>query len=175
MTARPRNAGDPRGWEIPDSDVADEYTDVLALAGREPPAGGAWLWVTTAEARQGGEFTALFLPRRRPAARGGDVLVRIAPREHAAGYTGPAAAVARAEVWAVAAGSPARVAGWDPVSLDAWPEIVRTPVVFALGALRELQDHGADVGPRDEVVLVAAAGWVPTPFPALPAQVNLQM
>ena len=175
MTARPRKAGDPREWEIPDSDVADEDTDVLALAGRQPPAGGAWLWVTTAEARRGGEFTALFLPRRRPAACGGDVLVRIAPPEHAAGDTGPAATAARAEVWAVAAGSPARVASWDPVGLDAWPEIVRAPVVFALGVLRELQDHGADVGPRDEVVLVPAAGWVPTPFPALPAQVNLQM
>lgn len=36
MTARPRNAGDPQGWAIPDSDVADEDTDVLALAGRQP-------------------------------------------------------------------------------------------------------------------------------------------
>ena len=76
-------------------------------------------------------------------------------------------------MWAVAVGSLVRVAGWDPVSLDLWPEIVRSPVVFALGALRELQDHGADVGSRDEVDLIAAAGSVPTPFPALPAQVNL--
>ena len=163
MTAAPRKAGDPLGWAVPDSDVADEDTNVLALAGQQPPAGGAWLWVTTAEARRGGEFTALFLPRRRPLACGGDVLVRIAP----------AAAVAVAEVWAVAAGSLAWVAGWDSVSVDQWPEIVRSPVVFALGALRELQDHGADVGPRDEVDLIAAAGSVPTPFPALPAQVNL--
>jgi len=169
MTAVPRKAGDPRGWAIPDSDVADEDTNVLALAGQQPPAGGAWLWVTTAEARRGGEFTALFLPRRRPLACGGDVLVRIAPREH----TAPAEAAAGAEVWAVAAGSLVRVAGWDAVSVDQWPEIVRIPVVFALGALRELQDHGADVGPRDEVDLIAAAGSVPTPFPALPAQVNL--
>ena len=43
MTAAPRNAGDPRGWAIPDGDVADEDVDVLALAGRQPPAGGAWL------------------------------------------------------------------------------------------------------------------------------------
>ena len=164
MTAAPRKAGDPRGWAVPDSDVADEDTNVLALAGQQPPAGGAWLWVTTAEARRGGEFTALFLPRRRPLACGGDVLVRIAP----------AAAVAVAEVWAVAAGSLVRVAGWDAVSVDQWPEIVRSPVVFALGALRELQDHGADVGPRDEVDLVAAAGSVPTPFPGLPVQVNLR-
>ena len=173
MTETPRKAGDPRGWAIPDGDVADEDTDVLALAGRQPPAGGAWLWVTAAEARRGGEFTALFLPRRRPVACGGDVLVRVAPREHVAGDTGPAPAVAGVEVWAVAAGSLLRVAGWDPVSLDLWPEIVRSPVVFALGALRELQDHGADAGSRDQVDLIAAAGSVPTAFPALPTRVNL--
>jgi hypothetical protein len=138
------------------------------------PAGGAWLWVTTAEARRGGEFTAVFLPRRRPTACGGDVLVRIAPREQGAGDTGPATAVAGVQVWAVAAGSLVRVAGWDLDSLDLWPEIVRSPVVFALGALRELQDHGADAGSRDEVDLIAAAGSVPTPFPALPARVNLR-
>jgi len=78
------------------------------------------------------------------------------------------------QVWAVAAGSLVRVAGWDLDSLDLWPEIVRSPVVFALGALRELQDHGADAGSRDEVDLIAAAGSVPTPFPALPARVNLR-
>jgi len=170
MTAAPRNAGGPQRWAIPDGDAADEDVDVLALAGRQPPPGGAWLWVTTAEARRGGEFTALFLPRR-PVACGGDVLVHIAP--HGTEDTGPAPAAAGVQVWAVAAGSLVRVAGWDPVSVDLWPEIVRSPVVFALGALRELQDHGADAGPRDKVDLVAAAGSVPTPFPALPAQVNL--
>jgi hypothetical protein len=166
MTAAPRKAGDPQGWAIPDSDVADGDTNVLALAGRQPPGGRAWLQVTTAEARRGGEFTALFLPRRRSAACGGDVLVRIAPREPAAGDAEPATAVAGAEVQAVAVGSLVRVAGWDPVSLDLWPEIVRTPVVFALGALRELQGHGADAGSRDEgghrpapaLSLVAAGG-----------------
>jgi hypothetical protein len=174
MTAAPRNAGDPRGWAIPDGDVADEDVDVLALPGRQPPAGGAWLWVTAAEARRGGEFTALFLPRRRPVACGGEVLVRIAPRERGTEDTGSATAVAGVQVCAVAAGSLVRVAGWDLDSLDLWPEIVRSPVVFALGALRELQDHGADVGPRDEVDLVAAAGSVTAPFPGLPVQVNLR-
>ena len=67
------------GWDIPADDVADEDVDVLSLAGQRPPAGGAWLWVTVAEARRGGEFTALFLPRTRPRANGGDVLLRIAP------------------------------------------------------------------------------------------------
>ena len=99
--------------------------------------------------------------------------MRIAPRSRPED-TGPATVVAGVQVHAVAAGSLVRVAGWDLDSLDLWPEIVRSPVVFALGALRELQDHGADVGPRDEVDLVAAAGSVPTPFPGLPVQVNLR-
>jgi hypothetical protein len=159
MTATPRNAGDPRRWAIPDGDAADEDVDVLALAGRQPPAGGAWLQVTAAEARRGGEFTALFLPRHRPVACGGDALVRIAPRED----TGPATVVAGVQVHAVAAGSVVRVAGWDLDSLDLWPEIVRSPVVFALGALRELQDHEVDVGPREQVDLVAAANSVTAP------------
>jgi hypothetical protein len=50
-------------------------------------------------------------------------------------------------VHAVVAGSVVRIADWDLDSLDLWPEIVRSPVVLALGALRELQDHGTDVGP----------------------------
>ena len=103
MTAAPRNAGDPQGWAVPDGDVADEDVDVLALAGRQPSAGGAWLWVTAAEARRGGEFTAVFLPRRRPVACGGDVLVRIAPRED----TGPADGGGRG----AGAGGRGRIAG----------------------------------------------------------------
>ena len=74
---------------------------------------------------------------------------------------------------AVAAGSLVRVAGWDLDSLDLWPEIVRSPVVFALGALRELQDHGADVGPRGGRPCRGGRS-VPTPFPGLPVQVNLR-
>ena len=78
--AGPVAAGpDAPGWDIPADDVADEDVDVLSLAGQRPPAGGAWLWVTVADARRGGEFTALFLPRTRPRANGGDVLLRIAP------------------------------------------------------------------------------------------------
>lgn len=77
------------GWEIPADDVADEDVNVLTVAGQRPPAGGAWLWVTTAEARRGGEFTALFVPRHCPHACGGDVLVRIAARERGT-QAGPA-------------------------------------------------------------------------------------
>ena len=65
--------------EIPADDAADEEVDVLYLAGQRPPGEGAWLWVTTADARRGGEFTALFLPRIRARASGGDALLHIAP------------------------------------------------------------------------------------------------
>jgi CheY-like chemotaxis protein len=57
----PPGTGGTSGWVIPDDDVADEDVDVRSLAGKQPPAEGAWLWVTTAESRQGGEFTALSL------------------------------------------------------------------------------------------------------------------
>jgi hypothetical protein len=79
MTVTPEDSGAPAGYAIPDDDAADEDVDVRYLAGQRPPAEGAWLWVTTAEARRGGEFTALFLPRTRPCANGGDVLLHIAP------------------------------------------------------------------------------------------------
>ena len=129
---------------------------MLSLAGQRPPAGGAWLWVTVADARRGGEFTALFLPRTRPRANGGDVLLRIAPgtsqaEEH---WPGPAA---RVQVQAVVAGSLIHVAGWDHLSLDLWPEAVRATAAFAMGALKELQEHGADVGARDQVDVETAA------------------
>ena len=116
MTATPDAAGpDGAGWEIPADDVADEEVDVLCLAGQRPPEEGAWLWVTTAEARRGGEFTALFLPRTRPLASGGDVLLHIAPgRGEGDVEQRP---VARVRVWAVAAGSLILVAGWDRLDL----------------------------------------------------------
>jgi hypothetical protein len=56
-----------------------------------------------------GEFTALFLPRHHSAACGGDVLVQVSP----AGEPGSGKTAARVQVWAVAAGSLIRVAGWD--------------------------------------------------------------
>ena len=87
------------GGEIPDEGVGNEGVDVLSLAGQPVPAGGARLWVTAAEPRRGGEFTALFLPRQHPAACGGDVLVHVGPGGE------PGETAARVAVWAVAAGS----------------------------------------------------------------------
>ena len=106
---------------------------MLYLAGQRPPGEGAWLWVTTANARHGGEFTAVFLPRIRPRASGGDVLLRIAPgRGEGDAEQWPVLSV---RVWAVAAGSLILVAGWDRLELDSWPERVRATAVFAVGVL----------------------------------------
>ncbi len=170
--AGPAAAGpDAPGWDIPAGDVADEDMDVLSLAGQPPPAGGAWLWVTVAGARRGGEFTALFLPRTRPRANGGDVLLRIAPGTSQAEEPWPGSAV-RVQVQAVVAGALIPVAGWDHLSLDLWPEAVRATAAFAMGALKQLQEHGADVGARDQVDVETAARPAPTGFPSLPAWVK---
>ena len=166
MTEMPSGSGSRPGWVIPDDDVGNEDVDVLSLAGQPVPDGGAWLWVTAAEAGRGGDFTALVLPRNRPVATGGDVLVRVAPRP------GEEAGMLAVQVWAVMAGSLARVAAWERAGAGSWPEVVRDAVVFAAGALRELQDHCADVGLRDEVDVLAAAGSVPTAFPSLPVRVS---
>ena len=169
MTAVPSGPGSSRAWEIPGEGVGDEGVDVLSLAGQPVPAHGAWLWVTAAEARRGGEFTALFLPRHRPAACGGDVLVHVSP----ASEPGSGTTAAKVQVWAVVAGSLVRVAGWDPAGPDLWPETVRETVTFAMGALTELEEHGADVAVRQQVDVIAAAGSVPTGFPSLPTPVGL--
>ena len=71
------------------------------------------------------------------------------------------------------AGSLIRVAGWDPAGPDLWPETVRETVTFAMGALTELEQHGADVSARQQVDVIAAAGSVPAGFPSLPTQVSL--
>ena len=78
----------------------------------------------------------------------------------------------RVRVWAVAAGSLILVAGWDRLDLDGWPERVRATAVFAVGVLRELQEHGADVRARDQVEVEAAAESPAAGFPGLPAWVT---
>ena len=171
MTAPDSTGPETPGWDIPADDVADEDVDVLSLAGQRPPAGGTWLWVTIADARRGGEFTALFLPRTRPRANGGDVLLRIAPGTSQAQERWAVPAM-RVQVRAVVAGSLIPVADWDHLGLGLWPEAVRAAVAFAMGALKELQEHGADVGARDQVDVETAAEQAPTGFPGLPAWVK---
>jgi len=173
MTVTPGDSGAAPGYAIPDTDAADEDVDVLYLAGQRPPADGAWLWVTTAEARRGGEFTALFLPQARPSANGGDVLLHIALGATLDTEPGPAA---RVQVAAVVAGSVIGVAGWDHLSLEEWPEVARPTVAFAMGALKELQEHGADVGAHGHrsglVAVESPAAAAVTGFPALPVSVR---
>ena len=142
--------------------------DVLSLAGQPAPDGGGWLWVTAADSHPGGELAGLLLPGKHPAAFGGDVLVHVRPADEPDGGT----AAVRVQVWAVAAGSLVRVAGWDPAGLDAWPELVRVPAVFAMGALTALEEHGADVADREQVDVITAAGLAPAGFPSLPTRVN---
>ena len=153
MTAVP--SGSAPGWVRPADGVGDEVVDVLSLAGQPVPDGSAWLWVTSAESQPGGELAGLLLPGNHPAAFGGDVLVHLRPADEPDGGT----AAVRVQVWAVAAGSLVRVSGWDPAGLDAWPELVRDPAVFAMGALTALEEHGADVADREQVDVITAAGW----------------
>jgi hypothetical protein len=177
MAITPDDSG-PAGPEftVPDDDaVPAEDVNVLTLGRQRPPAEGAWLWVTTAEGRRGGEFTALFLPRDNPCATGGDVLLHVArgSGKEAERWSEPTVLV---RVRAVVAGSLIQVAAWDHLDLDAWPEIVRPAVAFAMGALKELQEHGADVGahrhPSGLVAVESAAEAAVAGFPSLPAWVN---
>lgn len=110
-------------------------------------------------------FTAVVVPGSRLLAGGGDVLVQVTPSP--GWWTPEGSLVADVRVWAAVAGSLVLVAGWSTVSLARWPECARCAVVFALGALRELREHGADTGSPGEIVLVTAAGAVPVPFPSL--------
>jgi len=170
MTAKQTADGpDATGREIP---AEDEEVDMLYLAGQRPQEEGAWLWVTTVDARHGGEFTALSLPSTRPRASGGDVLLHIAPGRGEGGAEPWPVPSVRVRVWAVAAGSLILVAGWDRLDLDGWPERVRATAVFAVGVLRELQEHGADVRAREQVEVEAAAESPAAGFPGLPAWVT---
>ncbi len=165
MTAVP--SGSAPVWVIPADDAGDEKVDVLSLAGQPVSDGGAWLWVTSAKSQPGGELAGLLLPGNHPTAFGGDVLVHVRPAD---GLDGGASA-ARVQVWAVAAGSLVRVAAWDPAGLDAWPELVRDPAVFAMSALTALEEHGADLADREQVDVITATG-ARAGFPSLPTRVN---
>ena len=139
--------------------------DVLSLAGQPVPPEGAWLRVTADGPRRGGELTALVLPGTGPwpaAAASPRGSARTPARERRgrwrrSGWYGGVACPCRG----LEHGQPAVLARGHPYA-----------VVFADGALRELQDHGADIGTREEVGVLAAAGSVPTAFPSLPVQVT---
>ena len=167
MTAVPSGSGGPPGWEIPDEGVGTENVDVLALAGQPVPAGGAWLWVTAAEPRRGGNFTALFLPRQHPAACGGDVLVHVGPAGEPGETGGQGGGLGgRGRVAGprrgLGPGRPGPVAGDRPRD----------------GHLRDGRADGTAGARRgrrrrQQVDVIAAAGSVPSGFPSLPTQVSL--
>jgi hypothetical protein len=147
--------------------VPQDDVDVLYLAGQRLPAAGAWLLAATAEARTGGEFTAVILPEARPQAHGGDVLIHLSP---APADANQAAMTARVRVLAVAARSVVLAGSWDRLELEDWPEQIRATAAFTLGVLAELRDHGADLGTSDRVDL-EAAGLAVAGFPGLPVSV----
>ena len=147
--------------------VPEDGVDVPYLAGQRLPAVGVWLLVATAEARTGGEFTAVILPGDRPQAGGGDVLIHLSP---APAGPGQPRMTARVRVLAVASRSVVLAGSWDRLELDDWPEQIRATAAFALGVLGELRDHGADLGTSDRVDL-EAAGLAAAGFPGLPVSV----
>jgi hypothetical protein len=161
----PAREADPAG--ILAGSVPEDGVDVLYLAGQRLPAAGVWLLAATAEARTGGEFTAVILPEDRPQAHGGDVLIHLSP---APGGADQATMTARVRVLAVAARSVVLAGSWDRLELDDWPEQIRATAAFALGVLGELGDHGADLGTSERVDL-DAAGLAVAGFPGLPVSV----
>ena len=74
----------------------------------------------------------------------------------------------RVRVRAVVAGSLVLVASWDHLAVSDWPETVRATAAFAMGTLKELQEHGADVGVHHQVDLQTEAENATAGFPALP-------
>jgi hypothetical protein len=146
--------------------LSEDDVDVLYLAGQRLPAAGAWLLAATAEARTGGEFTAVMLPQDRPQAGGGDVLIHLSPAPAVPGQPGM---TARVRVLAVAARSVVLAGCWDRLGLEDWPEQVRATAAFTLGVLAELRDHGADLGTSERVDLAVAPAVAG--FPGLPVSV----
>jgi hypothetical protein len=162
MTAGPDSPA--RGWDVPDDEDGD--VDVRQLAGLPPPE-GAWLWVTAAEPVRRGELTALVLSRADPCLSGGDVAVHVAPSAGGPGV--PAGDRVRVRVLAAVAGTMVHVATFDHAPALEWPEVARGPVAFAMAVLEELEQHGADLGTREQVL--ADAEPVTAGFPRVPPRV----
>ena len=93
-------------------------------------------------------------------------------RRNRPGLRQPAELTAAVRVLAAVAGALVHVASWDHLSAGQWPEQVRGTVAFTLDAVRELQEHGADIGVRGQVEVDAAAQSVTYGFPGLPARVH---
>ena len=94
-------------------------------------------------------------------AHGGDVLIRLAGQT---GHLEPP--VVDVSAWAVITGLLIPVAAWDRQDLDGWPERIRATVVFAMGMLTELEEHGADLGAGQRADLDTAAATATAGVPA---------
>ncbi len=167
MTTPESPVGEPAGPDLhagfPDDPGGDDDVDVLYLAGHRPAAAGEWLLITAAGELPGAEFTARILPPAGRQVHGGDVLVRLAP-EPATGPLDPC--TVRVGAWAAIDGLLIPLATWDGQDIDGWPERIRVTVAFAMSVLTELEDHGADLGPAQEIDLDDEAVTATTIFPA---------
>jgi len=161
--AEARRAGTMPG--IPDD--GDEDINVLTLAGKIPSKDGEWLLITSLDGQPGGEFLARQLGGDELCARGSDVLVRLVPE----GGT-PRRPQIRAQVWVVLGGRLILAGSWERQDFSWWPEQIRAGVVFAMGMITELEEHGADLGARHRVRLDdpdAATAGVPLGITSGPA------
>jgi hypothetical protein len=129
------------------------------------PGSGQWLLVTEASGLPGSVFSAYVLPPGGWQGRGGDVLIRLTPSVR----TGLEPEAVDVSAWAVLSGRLVPVAAWDRLDAEGWPERIRQTAAFAMGIVTELEEHGADLRPRDRVDLDAAAA---TATPGIPPRLT---
>lgn len=170
MTSDPYDPGSPEQEPaageagVPRAAAADpEDVDVLFLAGTRPPGEGLWLLVTEAGGPPGSVFSAYVLPSGGRQGRGGDVLIRLTPSVR----TGLEPEAVDVSAWAVLSGRMVPVAAWDRLHAEGWPERIRQTAAFVMGIVTELEEHGADLHPRDRVDLDAAAATAAPGIPPL--------
>lgn len=137
--------------------------DVVVLAGGRLPPEGMWLLVTRVEAAPGGAFTGVRLPAADPRASGGDVLLHLA----AGPGRLPGLPAGHVQVAAVMAGKLVLAGEWGLADFADWSETVRVTAAFAMGALAELEERGADLQPGEGVDLETAAPSVTAGLPPL--------
>lgn len=138
--------------------------DVVVLAGDRLLPDGMWVLVTGVEAEPGGVFTGVRLPAGDLRASGGDVLLHLA----AGPGRLPGLAAGHVQVAAVMAGKLVLVGEWGLEYFADWSEVVRVTAAFAMGALAELEERGADLRPGEGVDLETAAPTVTAGLPPLP-------
>lgn len=137
--------------------------DVVVLAGGRLPPEGMWVLVTGVEAEPGGVFTGVRLPAGDLRASGGDVLLRLA----AGPGRLPGLPAGHVQVAAVIAGKLVLAGEWSLADFDDWSETVRVTAAFAMAALAELEERGADLRSGEGVDLETVAPAVTAGLPPL--------